>query len=143
VPKPSKRIASATVVFSGLATADWRWEKGRWLRYLDGAPMVLENGKPITADNVVIQLVETREGEIHDTAGYPSPEVQLLGEGKAWVLRNGKVIAGRWERASDEEVTVFRTRKGEEIALSPGTTFVELAPTGMFDAEISFDKPVG
>jgi hypothetical protein len=138
VPTPSKKARSATVVFSGLATAEWRWQKGRWVRFLDGSPMLLESGQPIAADNVVIQVVKTTESEFTDVAGYHSPEVDLTGKGKAWVLRDGKLIVGRWERADPGEFTVFRSKVGEEIALTPGTTFVELAPVGMFDADISF-----
>ncbi|MDH4112711.1 MAG: DUF3048 domain-containing protein [Actinomycetota bacterium] len=138
VPTPNKKGRSATVVFSGLATAEWRWQKGHYVRYLDGSPMTLESGGSITADNVVIQVVKTTESDFQDVAGYPSPEVNLIGKGKAWVLRDGKLIVGKWERADRSEFTVFRTKTGEEITLTPGTTFVELAPTGMFDADISF-----
>jgi hypothetical protein len=138
VPTPSKRARSATVVFSGLATAEWHWAKGQWVRSLDGQPMLLENGAPISADNLVIQVVKTTEGEFKDVAGYPSPEVDLTGKGKAWVLRDGKLIVGTWERADTADFTTFLTKSGEEIALKPGTTFVELAPVGMFDAEITF-----
>jgi len=138
VPTPSKKTKSATVVFSGLATAEWRWAKGHWVRYLDGTPMLLESGGPITADNVVIQVVKTTESEFEDSAGYPSPEVNLLGKGKAWVLRDGKLIVGKWERSDLGEFTTFVSKSGEEIELKPGTTFVELAPVGMFDADISF-----
>jgi hypothetical protein len=140
IPKPSKKAASATIVFSSLATAEWRWEGGQWVRYLDGSPMTLESGAPIATDNVVIQQVEVTESSFVDVAGYPSPEVTVTGSGKAWVLRDGKLITGTWERASEGDLTVFRTKKGDEIALAPGTTFVELAPTGMFDATISFGK---
>ena len=138
VPAPSKRTKSATVVFSGLATAEWRWARGQWVRYLDGTPMLLESGDPITADNVVIQVVKTTESDFQDSAGYPSPEVDLVGKGKAWVLRDGKLIVGKWERSDVGEFTTFVSKSGEEIELKPGTTFVELAPVGMFDADISF-----
>ena len=89
----------------------------------------------------MIQQVKTVEStEFSDVAGYPSPEVTVTGSGKAWVLRDGKLIVGhvgarlrgRPDRLHDEE--------GDEIPLTPGTTFVELAPTGMFDATISFEK---
>jgi hypothetical protein len=33
---------------------------------------------------------------------------------------------------------VFHTKKGDEFQLKPGTTFVELAPTGMFTAPVTF-----
>ena len=35
---------------------------------------------------------------------------------------------------------MFTTKGGDEFLLKPGTTFVELAPTGMFTAPISFQK---
>jgi Protein of unknown function (DUF3048) N-terminal domain/Protein of unknown function (DUF3048) C-terminal domain len=138
VPTPSKKARSATIVFSGLATAEWRWQKGRWVRHLDGSPMLLENGAPIAADNVVIQVVKTTESDFTDVAGYASPEVDLTGKGKAWVLRDGRLVVARWERSDEAGFTTFVTKSGEEIALKPGTTYVELAPRGMFDAEISF-----
>ena len=112
VPTPSKKARSATIVFSGLATAEWRWQKGQWVRFLDGTPMLLESGEPITADNVVVQVVKTTESEFQDVAGYPSPEVDLIGKGKAWVLRDGKLIVGKWERADLGDFTTFRTKSG-------------------------------
>jgi hypothetical protein len=135
-PTPSRRADTVTVVFSGLATAEWRWTRGAWVRYLDGSPMMLEHGVPIRADNLVIQLVKTTEDEVFS----PSPDVHLTGKGKAWILRDGRVVVGRWERSSDEDFTTFMAKSGEEIPLRPGTTFVELAPVGMFDAQILLNK---
>ena len=133
-----KRARSVSIVFSSLATAEWQWFGGRWVRYLDGQPMLLEDGSPIETDNVVIQVVHTSPSDLSDVAGYPSPEVRLTGKGKAWVLRDGRLISGRWQRDDEGSFTIFRTRKGDEIALHPGTTFVELAPVGMFESQISF-----
>jgi hypothetical protein len=135
-----KKRAGVTVTFSHSAVADWRWQGGHWVRFLDGAPMTLEDGAQITADNVVIQQVQTTESNIHDVAGYPSPEVTLTGTGKAWIMRDGEVIAGTWSRAEMGDLTVFETKGGDEIPLAPGRTYVELAPQGMFDATIVFTK---
>ena len=140
VPSPSKPGARVTVQFSGLATAEWRWQGGRYVRFLDGAPMQLESGQPMAADNVVIQQVKTDQSQFVDVAGYPSPEVTVTGKGKAWILRNGRLIQGTWERPSEGDVTAFTTKSGDTIALNPGTTYVELAPTGMFDAQITFGR---
>lgn len=128
VPSPSKPRISATISFSGSNTAEWAWAGGRWVRQLDGAPMLSEGGAEIAVDNVVIQQVVVTMSDILDAAGNPSPEVQVVGEGKAWILRDGRLIVGRWRRASLGDVTVFETRDGDEIALAPGTTFVELMP---------------
>jgi hypothetical protein len=128
VPAHSKPRSSATVTFSSSNVVEWVWGGGRWVRQLDGAPMLSEAGAEIAVDNVVIQEVVVTDSDILDVTGFPSPEVELLGEGRAWVLRDGRLIIGRWRRDALGDVTVFETRAGEEIALAPGTTFVELVP---------------
>jgi hypothetical protein len=84
--------------------------------------MGLEDGEPLSVDNVLIQEVVVRPG-IGD-----SPDVTLTGSGRAWLLRDGRLALGRWTRSSLEDVTEFRTKSGEELALAPGTIFVELVP---------------
>ena len=138
VPSPSRRRTSATVTFSASNVAEWAWSQGRWVRQLDGAPMLGENGAAIAVDNVVIQEVVVTLSDIVDVTGSPSPEVELLGEGRAWILRDGRLVIGRWRRASLGDVTVFETRDGQEIALAPGTTFVELMPKD--DGGVTFER---
>lgn len=127
-PSPSRPRTSATVAFSTSNVVGWAWSDGRWVRQLDGAPMLAENGTEIAVDNVVIQEVVVTDSQIVDVAGFPSPEVKLVGRGRAWILRDGRLIMGRWRRDSLEDITVFETKAGEEITLAPGTTFVELMP---------------
>ena len=138
IAKPNRKVSGATISFP-LTAAEWRWDSvsRRWVRYLDNAPMTLEDGSALEVDNVVIQQVETTESNVVDVAGYPSPEVSVTGTGKAWLLRDGKVIFGNWSRPKEGDVTTFATRAGEDVLLTPGTTFVELAPTGMFTARVS------
>jgi len=128
VPTPAKKTRTVDVSFSSAHTAEWRWAKGRWVRLLDGSPMELEDGTTVTADNLVIQEVRVTTSTILDPAGYPSPTVDLTGTGKAWILRDGKRIAGHWTRSSLGDLTVFETKAGDRIDLAPGTTFVELVP---------------
>ena len=128
IPTPNRPRTGATVTFSTATVVEWSWTEGRWQRLLDGAPMTAESGAPIAVDNVVIQQVRVTESDIVDVAGFPSPEVRLVGGGRAWILRDGVLIVGRWRRASLEEATIFETKTGDEIALAPGTTFVQLIP---------------
>lgn len=139
VQKPSKKVAGATIDFP-LTTAGWSWDQGGWVRSQNGAVMTLEDGSNVVFDNVLIQQVETTESDILDVVGYPSPEVKVTGSGKAWLLRNGRLITGTWSRPDESDLTVFTVKGGDEFQLAPGTTFVELAPTGMFDAPVSFQK---
>lgn len=137
-PSPSRRRTSANVAFSTSNVVGWVWSDGAWVRQLDGEPMLGENGAAIAVDNVVIQEVVVTDSDIVDVAGFPSPEVKLLGRGRAWILRDGRLVIGRWRRASLGDVTIFETRSGEEIALAPGTTFVELMPKD--DGGVTFER---
>ena len=128
---PGKRVVSVTAAFSSSITATWRWmpDAARWQRQYEDAPMTLDSGQPITATNVVIQQVEVFEGDLVDVLGYHSPEVNLTGSGKAWILRDGVLIKGTWSRPVMGAVTRFLTRSGEVIPLTPGNTWIELIPT--------------
>ena len=129
VPK-GKKIRSVTIQFSFSATATWSWSGGHWVRMLDSAPMKLESGTPISADNVIIQQVVVSQGSLVDVLGNPSPEVALVGTGKVWLLRDGEMIAGTWLRNSMTGRTAFKTAKGVRLHLKPGVTWVELMPKG-------------
>ena len=132
VPRGSRRVSSVTLTFSYTNTAAWTWLPARdaWQRLLDGSPMTLESGRPITATNVVIQQVVVSASNLVDVLGNPSPEVTLTGSGKAWVLRNGRLIPGRWIRPVMGAVTKFETKGGTFIPLDPGNTWIELLPKG-------------
>ena len=138
IPDPSKPRTSASVAFSASNVVGWAWSEDRWVRQIDGAPMLAENGTAIAVDNVVIQEVVVTVSDILDAAGNPSPEVKLVGRGRVWILRDGRLVVGRWRRGSLDDVTVFETRGGEEVALAPGTTFIQLVPKA--DGEVTFER---
>jgi len=100
-----------------------------WFRSHGDVAHVLEGGEQVSAANVVIQVVTVTDGDIIDPAGNPSPEVLLTGKGRAYVLRGGKLIVGRWERETLDDVTRFVTKDGTEITLAPGRTWVQLLPS--------------
>jgi hypothetical protein len=134
----SKPRRTATVTFSSSTTAEWGWSGDAWVRQLDGAPMLLDDGNPIRATNVVIQEVEVRQSAIVDASGSYSPIVDVTGTGRGWVLRDGRLIVGRWTRPSLGDLTVFETKTGERILLAPGTTFVELVPADQ--GSVAFER---
>lgn len=127
----SKRISGVHLPFSGVSDVRWTWARrlGVWIRAHGDVPHTLEDGSQVSATNIVIQVVRVTAGQIVDAAGNPSPEVELTGSGRAYILRDGRVIVGRWERDSLEDVTRFVTKDGEEIPLATGRTWVELLPS--------------
>jgi hypothetical protein len=131
-PAAAKHVSRVSMAFSSSVTATWQWDKGagRWQRMYEDAPMRLDTGTPITAANVIIQQVVVTEGDLVDVLGYHSPEVTLTGSGKAWILRNGVLIAGTWSRPVQGAVTKFMTKAGDMIPLAPGNTWIELVGKG-------------
>jgi hypothetical protein len=126
-----KKVGELHVPFSSWASdVYWRWNagKGAFLRWHGSAPHVSSDGTQYAATNVIVQVVETILTDNADANDVRSPKVISVGEGKAYVLRKGRIVVGTWSRPSLDDVTKFYDKKGNEIALTPGNTWVELAP---------------
>jgi hypothetical protein len=109
---------------------DWAWSGGTWVRSQDGTPHKDGAGVQVAPKNVIIQLVKyVNTGQI-DRSGAEVPEAELVGTGEAWVLSDGKVVKGTWSKPNADAVTVYAGADGKPVALTPGQTWVELAPIG-------------
>jgi DUF3048 family protein len=130
-PTSEKRSRLIHLDFSPSANVFWKFSpKNRvWLRSHDEEPHMLEDGSRVSAANVIVQVVKVRPSEIVDVAGNPSPEIEAVGSGKAYVFRNGRVIEGQWVREGKDDLTEFLDAGGEKIPLAPGLTWVELFPS--------------
>ncbi len=127
--------ASHVGVTFGMTTAAWDWDAAsqRWKRSQDGTPDVLQNGQQIAAANVIVQTIP------YVTDGYatgegvnpppPIPKGETVGTGTAMVFTDGMVIPATWSKASPTSVTEYTAANGQPIMLTPGQTWVELAPT--------------
>jgi hypothetical protein len=127
----ARRVSAVHLPYSSVSDVVWTWDrrKGAWLRAHGEEPHLVEGGDQVWASSVVIQVVTVTDGDIIDPAGNPSPEVELTGSGRAFVLRNGTVIVGRWERPTLDDVTRLVAKDGTEIALSPGRAWIQLLPS--------------
>lgn len=111
---------------------DYGWDagSGTWPRTQDGTAHKDGAGVQVTPQNVVVQLVEyVNTGQI-DRSGAVVPEADLIGDGEAWIFTGGKLVKGRWSKATEEAVTSYTTADGKPVLLTPGRTWVELAPVG-------------
>jgi hypothetical protein len=59
------------------------------------------------------------------------PEAELVGEGEAWVLTDGQIVKGRWQKPAADAITKLVRADGTAIALTPGRTWVELPAPGL------------
>ena len=114
------------------ATVDWEWDLaiGGWWRSQDGRRHADAAGRVVAPANVVFQFVEYRDTGLRDSSGAVVPEAQVIGEGDAWVLTGGHLIPARWSKPSPETVTRYLDAAGADVRLTPGRTWVELAPPG-------------
>ena len=128
---PARKVSAVHLPYSWVSDVYWTWDREQrvWLRSHGDEPHMLEDGDQVSARSVVVQVVRVTDSDIIDPAGNPSPEVTLTGSGKAYVFRGGKVVVGRWERPTLDDVTRFVTKDGTEMTLAPGRAWVELLPS--------------
>jgi hypothetical protein len=86
------------------------------------------SGGQVTTANVVVMEVVYRPSP----ADARSPEAQTIGSGKAIVFTGGKVVTGTWTRTDRLSPVVLTSADGEQILLTPGRTWVELARADTF-----------
>jgi hypothetical protein len=110
------------------ASAVWTWNGHLWLRTQSGSADVLADGNRIHATNVVVMSIAVVSSGLHDVLGNASPEDVVTGHGKVWVLRDGHVIHGTWNRPNRASRMKLRDAHGSVLRLRPGRTWIELLP---------------
>ena len=131
-PSPAGEAATGVQIgYGGNASTvvRYEWDGSGFARSPFGVAHVMADSKErIKPANVVVQFVDYRSSGFIDSTGAASPEAVLEGEGEAWVFTDGKLIRGRWVRPGRGDVTQLLDAGGQPIALTPGRTWVELAP---------------
>lgn len=143
-PAGGKKAKIVDLQFGSATTIQWKWAKGAWQRSERGEPFILESGDQVAVDNLIIeQHVVNNSATIRDVAGNPSIEIEdVTGSGKAILFRDGKAYVGKWVRKTRKGRVVYQTKSGQELALRPGKTWVELLPNkdGEIKGTVTFHK---
>jgi hypothetical protein len=97
-------------------------------RSLDGRKQIdPADGKRVTTTNVVVLFQSFRtDGKIEP--GHARPIVGNIGQGTAWVFREGRLLKGTWRKASEAAPTHLFDSAGAEIPLIRGRTFFQIVP---------------
>lgn len=129
VPASAKDAKKVTMNFSGSNVVEYTWARGAWRRFQDGVPFKVAPGGQVAVPNVLVQEVKVDPSCcIVDVTGNKSPDISLRGKGKLWLLRDGKVIPGRWT-IGDDGVPQYTTRSGDPLPFKVGPIWVELVPS--------------
>jgi len=99
-----------------------------WPLAQDGRPMSLVGGGRVAPANVIVQMVDARVSGYRDVLGAVTPYTVTVGTGPAIVFRDGKQIAGTWNRPDPAAGTHFLDPAGKDIPLHQGQTVVLLLP---------------
>ncbi len=123
---PPAGVPRRRVVEVPFGTLEWRYDEGlgQYVRYY-GSRAHESDGRQLSASNVIIQYVRVRDVSI---AGKMWVRARTMGEGNAVVFRDGVGIRGTWSRSSRSRPAMFLDKRGREIMLAPGATWVELVP---------------
>lgn len=131
-PDPGGReIVEAYINWYNRTDARWQYDEAsrRYLRYSDGAAHFdAADDRQLWADNLVmLQAIHNRRPDLFAAgAQNESYEVALWGQGKAYVMRDGKLYEGYWRRLSQNRGVALSLVYGDEssIMLKPGRTWV-------------------
>lgn len=104
----------------------WSSEYSGWIIDQDGTSKIDASGVPIVASTFIAQVVSITDSGYGDKFGGRTPLVTTVGEGDAFIFRDGRVIKGRWSRENQGSGTRFTTADGEEIAFKAGQVWFAL-----------------
>lgn len=103
----------------------WNYEaqSNSYKRLTGGQPHIdLETKEQLSAKNIVVQFAKETIG----VDGHGHLLYGTIGEGKALIFQDGKMVKGTWEKTSRTARTIFSDDKGKEIEFSRGPIWIEV-----------------
>lgn len=141
LPAGAKPVESLAMNFSPGTDVLWKWDPqtGVFDHTYEGVPDVdaLSN-EPVTATNIVVQIVDWHYGTDIDHDGNHDVIVTSTGEGPGYVLRGGEEIPVTWHRATGSDPTTYTDQAGQPVGLAPGRTWVEIELNTNYDSAGDF-----
>ena len=104
----------------------WNEEEQRFLLNFDGEPNLAKSGLQLGSNNLVIQFAEIKPSEYGDKFGGVTPKTNVIGAGKALLLRDGTITSMIWERASAKSPTSWTLENGEPAYFATGQVWIFL-----------------
>lgn len=108
----------------------WNQASARWELVMNGTTSRTPAGDPLGGTTVIVQQVSMQTSGFNDVNGAPTPQARTVGQGKAWIARDGQVWQGKWRRDSATAGTQFSV-DGQRMPLAAGQVWVVLAGTGV------------
>jgi len=135
VPTGGQPLGDLYIRYSGAIYNHWQYDPatGKYLRFVDTADDPFSgmgevyiqatdrlNDEPLQFDNVVVIQV------LHESYDVEVWDIQLLGSGTAYALRDGQVYELIWQRLAPDAVISLAYPDGTPFPFKPGTTWFEV-----------------
>lgn len=136
--KDAEKITAVTIRWpNAVYRASWNKVERRFLLDHDNKPNFAASGEQLGSPMMVIQMVVIKPSEYGDKFGGVTPKTTVIGEGSAYLLRNGTVTRAQWSRPSAESPTQWSLADGTEANFQRGQVWFFLT-----DQEPEFEYPV-
>ncbi len=130
-------VADIRVGYSAPYDVGWKYDKAanqygrfQWTRPSASGGSVGQvgphkdaKGKAIAAKNIAVAF---QKMEVLDAIGRK--KFTTIGEGKAFVFQDGRVVTGVWKKPSAQERMRFYNAQDSEVEFNAGTTWIEIVP---------------
>lgn len=142
MPSGGAAVAGIKIAYRNTETG-WVYESGRWLRSQDGEAHfdAVTNTQVNAANVVIIEADHLEQSVVYDgywgQANYAF-EVNLVGSGHVYLLRDGQYYEGQWQRENDNAALLFFDAQGNVLPFKPGTTFFNLVPRWADGYQLTF-----
>lgn len=108
---------SISIVPSSYVDISYEYKDGKYERYQDGKGHVdKETKSQLYAETIIVQRVASRA--INDAEKHIA--LDIVGEGRAYIFSDGKVISGTWKKSNLTTGTKFYDSDGRRLFLPPG-----------------------
>lgn len=139
LPDGLRKASSVKINFERENTIEYQWKNGSWMRFEGGQKFTTRGHGQIGVPNLLIQEVEVdNSNQIVDVEGNPSPDINLLGKGKAVLFREGSAQIGEWNIAKEAGPPTFTSNSGRAFSFADGPVWVELVPSKKGEVKGSF-----
>lgn len=127
-------INTISIPYTGSCAVSYGYDPAgrKYLRYIRGVPHTdMTTGEQLAADTVIVQYVTESMSGIKDVRGNDTPDLGVVGFGRAQVITVGQLVDANWEKNARDEHTRYFDNDGKEIKVKPGQTWVQLVPINM------------
>lgn len=121
----SQEVAQVDIKYSSKYKVSWVYQTDEKLysRLINGSPHLTAEEQPIDAQNIII--IEAPVKTVTVPVDGIQSEINIIGQGKALFLRDGKLASGTWQKAKPEAHFRYVLDDGTETTFAPGSVWVQ------------------